>query len=147
MPDYQKVLAYVVRLDKSGDLELLVFTHSDQPEAGLQVPAGTVDDGETPELAVVRELEEESGLRDIPLVGLIDRYSWTHPTTGNRHHRNVFHFEAGADLPAKWEHRATGSAEEEGLTFCFEWMPIGKATRLLTASQGQSLSRLTKVTR
>ena len=33
MPDYQKVLAYVVRLDKSGELELLVFTHRDQPVA------------------------------------------------------------------------------------------------------------------
>ncbi len=46
--------------------ELLVFQHAGMPEAGLQVPGGTVEQGETPNDAVAREVLEESG---VPLDG------------------------------------------------------------------------------
>jgi len=49
----QKVLAYVTWGDK-----LLVFSHPDFPEAGIQVPAGTIEPGEEPEAAVLREAFE-----------------------------------------------------------------------------------------
>ncbi|MBU1880260.1 MAG: NUDIX domain-containing protein, partial [Chloroflexi bacterium] len=39
--------------------ELLLFQH---PYAGVQVPAGTVEDGETPAQAALREAAEETGL-------------------------------------------------------------------------------------
>ena len=45
-----KVLAYVTRL-RNGDVELLVFDHRDAPEAGIQVPAGTIEPGESPDVA------------------------------------------------------------------------------------------------
>jgi len=51
-----KVTAFATR--KNGS-ELLVFHH---PTAGVQVPAGTVETGETLEEALVRELFEETGL-------------------------------------------------------------------------------------
>lgn len=55
----RKVVGYVVH---SGSL--LVFTHDDVPleVAGVQVPAGTIEPGEAPEDAVVREVLEETGL-------------------------------------------------------------------------------------
>ena len=40
----------------------MVFTHRDIPEAGVQVPAGTVEEGETLDAAVLREVHEETGL-------------------------------------------------------------------------------------
>jgi 8-oxo-dGTP pyrophosphatase MutT (NUDIX family) len=45
------------------DGDLLVFEHRDFPEAGTQVPAGTVDRGEAPARTVVREVLEETGVR------------------------------------------------------------------------------------
>lgn len=54
----EKVTACVLRIGESGQ-ELLVFKH---PTAGFQLPAGTVEKGETPEFAVVREVWEETGL-------------------------------------------------------------------------------------
>src|SRR5262245_16103520 len=122
--DYHKVLAYVLRRGASGELELLVFQH---PTAGLQVPAGTIDEGDSPEAGVVRELAEESGLTGLAIGGMIDRYVWTHPQTGNRHHRHVFRFDAPQDLPEQWNHVAIGSAEEQGLTFRFRWIPVAAA--------------------
>src|SRR5262245_62334075 len=45
--------------------ELLVFRH---PSAGIQLPAGTVEPGEAIEVAVVREVQEETGLSRVTLL-------------------------------------------------------------------------------
>ena len=57
----RKVVAYITR-ERDGKEQLLVFTHRDYPEAGLQVPAGTVQPNEAAEDALHRELSEELGV-------------------------------------------------------------------------------------
>ena len=59
----QKVTAFIIR-ERSGAKELLVFKH---PTAGVQIPAGTVEDGEDIETAVKREVYEETGLRSVEI--------------------------------------------------------------------------------
>lgn len=54
----EKVTAFVLRIGERG-WELLIFRH---PTAGFQLPAGTVETGESPEQAVLREVLEETGL-------------------------------------------------------------------------------------
>jgi 8-oxo-dGTP pyrophosphatase MutT (NUDIX family) len=54
----QEVTAFVTRIAQ-GERELLLFRH---PYAGTQIPAGTVEENETPEEAVRREVLEETGL-------------------------------------------------------------------------------------
>ena len=61
-----KVTAFVTRASGfDGVHELLVFRH---PDAGLQLPAGSVEPGETLEAAALREVAEETGLADTRLV-------------------------------------------------------------------------------
>lgn len=60
----EKVTAFVTR-DIGRERQILVFRH---PQAGFQVPAGTVELGEEPELAVIREAKEESNISQIRLV-------------------------------------------------------------------------------
>jgi len=55
----EKVLAYVTR-EAEGQLELLVFDHVDFPEAGIQVPGGSIDPGAAPEQAVVHVTADEA---------------------------------------------------------------------------------------
>jgi 8-oxo-dGTP pyrophosphatase MutT (NUDIX family) len=55
-----KVVAYITRGDK-----LLVFSHPLYPEAGIQVPAGTIKKGESPDKAVIREAREETELHEL----------------------------------------------------------------------------------
>ncbi len=45
-----------------------MFDHVDEPSAGTQVPAGGVLPGEAAEVAVVRELAEESGIASATIV-------------------------------------------------------------------------------
>lgn len=59
-----KVTAFVTRPGPRG-LELLFFQH---PNAGVQLPAGTVEEGEPVEQAVLREVFEETGLTQVRLV-------------------------------------------------------------------------------
>lgn len=59
----EKVTAFVTRPSEKGD-ELLLFQH---PNAGVQIPAGTVEEGETTEAAVLREAAEETGLAPLTI--------------------------------------------------------------------------------
>jgi 8-oxo-dGTP pyrophosphatase MutT (NUDIX family) len=58
MGSITKVVVYVIHRG-----HLLVFIHPDAPQAGLQVPAGSVEPGEHPSTAARRELEEETGIK------------------------------------------------------------------------------------
>ena len=59
----EKVTAFVTR-ERNGVKELLLFKH---PTAGIQIPAGTVEEGATPETTVMREVYEETGLRALKI--------------------------------------------------------------------------------
>ena len=61
----EKVSAFVTRDEGA---ELLLFQH---PYAGVQFPAGTVEDGEPPQKAALREVWEETGLAQARLVAKI----------------------------------------------------------------------------
>jgi 8-oxo-dGTP pyrophosphatase MutT (NUDIX family) len=58
-----KVTAFVIRHRADGP-ELLLIRH---PHAGIQLPAGTMEEGETPEGAARREAAEETGLTGLEL--------------------------------------------------------------------------------
>ncbi len=60
----EKVSGFVTR-DRELGRELLVVRH---PLAGIQVPTGTVEFGETPEQAIVREVAEESGIKQVKIL-------------------------------------------------------------------------------
>ncbi|MGH3100539.1 MAG: NUDIX domain-containing protein, partial [Thermoleophilia bacterium] len=62
----QRVLGYTTR-DSEPGRELLVF-EQDEPGSGVQIPAGRLDPGEELVPALMREIEEESGLTGLRLI-------------------------------------------------------------------------------
>jgi 8-oxo-dGTP pyrophosphatase MutT (NUDIX family) len=60
----EKIAAFLIR-KKNGVPQLLVFSH---PSAGIQIPAGTVEENETLEEALVREMKEETGLSNLKII-------------------------------------------------------------------------------
>ncbi len=99
MTDTTKVIAYITRDNAAGRRELLVFEHRDYPDAGIQVPVGTVETGELPEVAVMREAEEETGLAGCRLVAKLGVYDWLNTYTGEMNERHVFHLAAPCRNP------------------------------------------------
>ncbi len=61
---FEKITAFILRLTQPVP-EILVFEH---PASGLQLPAGTVEIGEEPEMAVLRKVFEETELKQIEVV-------------------------------------------------------------------------------
>jgi len=134
----QKVVAYVVH-----DGRVLVFTHDDVPLelAGVQVPAGTIESGETPELAVVREVREETGLatRIVRALG-VERYDvW--PSKPEIHERHFFQLEViDPAIPERWaagEDSPSEGAAHEAWT-CW-WLPLEHA-HVLAAGFGSRIA-------
>ena len=129
----QKAVACLLR-GGSNEVELLVFTH---PNGTMQIPKGTVDPGELPRNAVLRELQEESGVEDAEINSAVCRLQRVRPRgpqgMGPLEDQlwHVFSLHSGSPMPDSWSHTATGSAEEEGLVFSLEWIPLSEADRLL----------------
>lgn len=95
---------------------LLVFDHRDHPEAGTQVPAGGVRDGEDLIEAAIREVHEETGVR----LTAQPTYLGAHEHLdglGQAAVSRFFRVTAPEGLPRAWEHVVSGDGEDAGLVF------------------------------
>jgi 8-oxo-dGTP diphosphatase len=123
----QRVLAYVTR-EREGVRELLVFDHRDFPDAGTQVPAGRLDEGESLEEGLHRELHEEAGLERARIVRELD---WPEGFLAESEYENhafeVVLDEATAD---QWDHVVFGDGDDAGLVFRYRWEPARPDLRL-----------------
>jgi ADP-ribose pyrophosphatase YjhB (NUDIX family) len=113
---YRRVVAYVLR-----GRELLVFEHCDFPDAGTQVPAGTVEDDEAPSVAVVREVHEETGAsaRLVRELGFTDAIA----PRGEPRRNCFFELETDESRDA-WEHVVHGGGGDNGLVFACRLVPL-----------------------
>lgn len=137
----RKVLAYITH-----GHHLLVFSHPYAPEAGIQVPAGTVKPNERPEEAVLREAIEETGLTDLTLVGVLGEKVRDMADFGRDeiHHRYFYHVSCGSTPPRTWWHAEPDPPEgtEEPIIFEFFWAHLPHEVPLLIADHGVMLPRL-----
>lgn len=111
-----KAYAYVVR-QHNNTQQLLVFKHQQIPAAGVQVPKGTVEPGEEWAEAVLREVEEETGLRATIQRFLTSDYIEQDGQLVNRH----FYMLTVEEERSEWLHYPTGHLEK-GLTFHCYWI-------------------------
>jgi 8-oxo-dGTP diphosphatase len=137
----QKVVAYIVR-----DEALVVFTHADEAAAddsGLQVPAGTMRPGETPEQAVLREAYEETGLPGLRIVRYLGAGEYDmRPFADAVHVRHYFHLAVdGDDVPRRWSADELGDGDGPPIRFDLFWIPLARA-HVVGAGQAAFLGRL-----
>ena len=108
----QKACPVIIR-NSNGVTELLAFRH---PSAGKQLVKGTIDEGEAPADAAIRELREESGISiDSGLIELGEAKIGA----------TIWHFFAATvDCALEcWNHQTT---DECGHVFEFFWHPISQ---------------------
>lgn len=128
MERWERAIAYIVH-----DGRLLVFVHEADAnpllESGLQVPGGTVEPGETPEEAVLREAWEETGLEGLRIVRYLgdDEYD-ARPAANAIIRRHFFQLAVDGDPPEEWRHVETLSSDGTGPhPFRLFWLPLEKA--------------------
>ncbi|MDX1689345.1 MAG: NUDIX domain-containing protein [Candidatus Promineifilaceae bacterium] len=110
MKTIQKAVAYITCRE-----HLLVFRQPESPEAGIQVPAGTIEPDESPARAVLREAHEETGLDDLAIrtsLGTCD-FQFERPSgQRERVRRHYFHLECHtADVTRRWIHLEQNPSE------------------------------------
>ncbi len=93
---------------------MLLFLH---PLSGVQLVKGTIEQGETPNEAALRELAEESGI-DVAMIK-DDLGCWA-----SGHLDQIWSFQlcqAQAALPEQWSHQ---TLDDHGHVFEFFWAPL-----------------------
>lgn len=135
-----KVVAYVVR-----DRRLLVFTHDHVAieVTGVQVPAGTIEPGESPEEAAVREVREETGViaRVVRALG-VEHYDMR-PSKPEVHERHFVQLEPVDDeLRERWSagEKAPSDGGAPQRWTCW-WTPVESA-HVLCAGFGARIGAL-----
>jgi ADP-ribose pyrophosphatase YjhB (NUDIX family) len=111
-----RVVAYVTRGD-----DLLVFEHRDLAEAGVQVPAGRLDDDETLADGLARELAEETGIR-ARMIRELGHVTRVHETN-DVYESHYMHCETDDEREA-WEHVVHGNGDDAGMIFACRFVPL-----------------------
>ena len=95
-----KALTYITR-----EQRLLVFRQPEFPDAGIQVPGGSVEAGEGLEAAALREAHEETGLGELVLQSYLGSVEYELKVdVGPPHLRHFFHLAYAGSLTPPWQH-------------------------------------------
>lgn len=140
-PPVRKAFAYIT----SGS-RVLLFTHPDHPDAGIQVPAGTIERGETPAAAALREAREETHLDCLAPGRWLGRDVFDAHAIGRDelHDRWFWHIRAGSDVPETWRHGEMFSANGAGeqIAFDFFWADLREPLPPLVADHDRFIPEL-----
>jgi 8-oxo-dGTP pyrophosphatase MutT (NUDIX family) len=113
--DRETAVAYIINQGR-----LLVFRQVQTSDAGIQVPAGSIEPYETPSQAVLRKAREETGLEGLILreylgYAVVDLTRFGLKET---HRRHFFHVELPGTAPVEW--RRSKPIPPDGLSTLIE---------------------------
>ncbi|MDQ3548783.1 MAG: NUDIX domain-containing protein [Chloroflexota bacterium] len=141
LPVTRKAMAYITHNNR-----LLVFRQPEFPEAGMQVPGGSIDPGERPEDAVLREAFEETGLSGLTLGAFLGDVQHDLSPRGRYeiHHRYYFHLRVEGDILEAWQHTELYPSEgdHESVLFEFFWAELPDGVPPLIGHRGEKIPEL-----
>jgi len=123
-----RVFTYITR-----GVELLVLDYVDHSYAEPQIPGGTIEPGESPAAAAIREAEEETGLTDLKVISFLGSFKKDLRDIGRNEVIQAwfFHLEAGNPTPERWVHSEADPHEGQGpIVFELHWVPIDAIPKL-----------------
>ncbi len=134
----EKVYAYI-----TCEGHLLVFRHTHHPEAGIQVPGGTIEGEEAPHEAVLREAREETGLEELEINAYLGMLHFDLSTIGGAgiQYRHFFHLLFTGRKKELWQHleRTPSDGHPGPIEFEFYWVELPDGVPELAGEQGVML--------
>ena len=134
-----KVFAYITHGER-----LLLLSHPFAPDAGIQVPAGTVEAGEDWTTAVLREAYEETGLDNLEIVRHLGDAEQRWPGRTEVALRHFYHLRCTEQPPERWWHKELhpSEGEAERIPFEFFWAQLPYEVPVLAPGHEQFLADL-----
>ena len=117
----QKTIAFILRETASGKREILLHSFASLPELPRRLPGGGVEEDETIEQAIHRELFEETGKDIWQLKRKLGVQSYFKPYINAQVVRHDFLFWSPINVPDSWVNRIKSSGGDAGSIFFFHW--------------------------
>ena len=142
MQSRRRVYAYI-----TGPKGVLILAHPEHPEAGLQIPGGTVETDESPQEAVLREVCEETTLHNVTRPVLLGRHSFDMREYGIDEQQDAWFYQmkVNQETADSWFHEERFGANQklsEPIPFRLYWAKLPYEGKPLIAHHGQYLNNL-----
>ena len=124
----QRVFTYITKND-----QLLILDRTDANYTEPEVTGGTVNPGEPPEYAALREAKEETGLKFLEVVRLLGSFERNLLDIGRDESIIAwfFHLRTNEPTPPSWKHYEEDPSEGIGpIEFQLYWVPISNIPKL-----------------
>ena len=138
-----KVTAYI-----NCQRKLLVFAHVDFPEAGIQVPGGSVDQDEDINEAVLREAREETSLEELQITEYLGKKDYVFQSLVDEpimERRHFFHLSYPGPIDDRrwryWE-ESPSEGKEKKILFELYWVDQKEELPELSGNLGEMLNRI-----
>ena len=121
-PTRDRVFTYITQGSR-----LLVIEYVDHSYADRQIPGGTIEPGESPEQAALREATEETGLSGLKIVSFLGSSIRNLRSIGRNETITAWYFHLCTDdvTPERWRHTEVDSHEGTGpILFELSWVPL-----------------------
>jgi 8-oxo-dGTP pyrophosphatase MutT (NUDIX family) len=137
-PRQAKVIVYVIAQG-----HLLVNWHCDFPDAGIQVPGGSIEENEEIIEAAFRELHEESGMLLSGKAEVATRTDFEPAWDSKNIHDRHFVVIRPPDVSLlPFLHVVTSGTMDKGIRLAYFWVPLAVATEILGSGHEGAIHKL-----